>query len=362
MPKPTKTTILPLRNRGLAYTELRPLVETTLRSGISVLVRGHPGVGKSTMANEVASSMGLPIEDIRLAQRDPAELSGVYFPDRDKNELALFAPEWVQRACNQPMFIFLDEINAGVTKLHQAAAYQIVLEHRVGPYVFHPETVVMAAGNMEEDGHIVSTLSSALCNRFAHYTLRPCAETWLEWGTSAGIHPAILGYIGRHKESALYQQNDEYAFPSPRSWAMASQVFSNAEAHLGKRVVAACVGNKAAGELFSFISIYQKIDPARVILKGKMIDFTLRKHAEPSFIYAAIFAVANWLVHEEEIPDEALPNVVQFVQANGLDPEFGFLFLRHINKRADLIARLRPFPEYRALAKELVLLHAGLVA
>ncbi|HNV72756.1 MAG TPA: hypothetical protein PKO06_23810, partial [Candidatus Ozemobacteraceae bacterium] len=46
---------------GYSYPELFPLVKTFLQTGVSVLVRGHPGVGKSTMARELARDLALPL-------------------------------------------------------------------------------------------------------------------------------------------------------------------------------------------------------------------------------------------------------------------------------------------------------------
>ncbi|TNF32987.1 MAG: AAA family ATPase [Deltaproteobacteria bacterium] len=345
---------------GYSYGEVRALVELTLRAGISVLLRGHPGVGKSALAHELASAMGLPLEDIRLAQRDPAELAGVYFPDRERQVLALFAPDWVQRACEVPTLVFLDEINAAVTRLHQAAAYQIVLEHRVGPFRFHPGTVVLAAGNLEEDHALAATLSAALTNRFAHYTLRVDAASWLTWGADAGVDEAILAYIGRYGEEALYSNDGEYAFPSPRSWEMASRVYRAATEAERRRAVAACVGAAAAEKLFAYLRIYQRVNAARIVRKGQAMDFARGKSAEPSFIYAALFSVAAWLNHEGTPTDDELPNVVAFLRSPGLDPEYVFLFLRQVKGNAALMARLKGLPEFRALAGELVRLSAEL--
>lgn len=311
------------------------------------------------MAAELAAEMKLPIEDIRLAQRDPAELAGVYFPDRRRKILSLFPPEWVKAACDGPTFVFLDEINAGVTRLHQAAAYQIVLEHRVGPFRFHPETVVMAAGNLEEDNAIVSALSSALCNRFAHFILRVDAGSWLEWAADNGIDEGIMAFVSRFGEDALYNNNGDYAFPSPRSWEMANRVFLAAAEPNRKRAVAACVGVDAAEKLEKYLRIYRKVHARRIIEKGAVVDFSTGKKAEPSYIYAAVFSVAAYLINEADLSDGQAPNVVKFMQSPGLDPEYLFLFLRQLKRKPKLLGKLKAVKEFRALACRLADLRMG---
>lgn len=351
----------PVPPEGYTWPELHRLVGTTLRAGISVLVRGHPGVGKSTLAASLAAEMGLPLVDIRLAQRDPADLCGVWFPDPVSRSLRAYPPEWAIAAAERPAFVFLDEINAAVTRLHQAAAYQIVLERRVGEVRFHPDTVVMAAGNLEEDNAIVTPLSSALCNRFAHYTLRADASTWLDWGVTAGVDEALLGYVARYGEDVLYgNDGEQMAFPSPRSWEMASRVFQAAEEVDRKRLVSACVGVEASEKLFAWLRIYRQVDAARIVRKGQALDFTSGSHADPSFVYAATYAVAAWLRGTEDITAAQLPNVVHFLRSPGLDPEYVFLFLKQLRRNGDLFGRLRQVPEFRVLAGELVSLSASL--
>ena len=81
-------------NKGHSYEELKTILPGALRAGISVLVLGHPGVGKSALANELADHMGLPCLDIRLSQQEPADLAGVYFPDAERECLSLLPPEF----------------------------------------------------------------------------------------------------------------------------------------------------------------------------------------------------------------------------------------------------------------------------
>jgi len=345
---------------GYRYSDVRSLVEVSLRAGVAVLLRGHPGVGKSSLAAEVARSMGLPMTDIRLAQRDPAELAGVCFPDHKEQVLRQFPPEWVRDACTRPVLVFLDEINAAVTRLHQAAAYQIVLERRVGPFIFHPDTRVMAAGNLEEDNAIVATLSSALCNRFAHVVLSVNTEDWLDWARSADIDEAIQGYIARGGAEALYHSNGDMAFPTPRSWEMASRLYRAAPEEQRKRAVSACVGIEAAEKLFGFIRLYRQVRPEKIILKGAIPDFAAGRKAEPSFVSAAVFAVGAWLSSRETLPAEALHNVVRFITAPGIDPEYAFLFLRNLKSRGSVYEQLKTLPEFRALASDLMALRTEL--
>ncbi len=351
---------LPVLAEGYAYDEARPLAESLLAAGLSVLVRGHPGVGKSTLAREIAAAMGLPLVDIRLAQRDPAEIGGVYFPDRERRVLDLLPPDWVQTACAAPAFVFLDEINAAVTKLHQAAAYQIVLERRVGPFAFHPGTVVMAAGNLEEDHAIVSPMSSALSNRFAHLSLRADADAWVRWANKAKLHEAVVAFIAREGESALYEAPGDGPFPTPRSWEMTSRALATARPEDRRRVVAACVGTRAAERFFAFLMLYERVDPRGIVERGDAMDFTAEGSTDPSFAQACVHTVSSWVARGDELDDAFLPNVVRFLRSPGLDVEFAFLFLRRLKGRGNLLVRLRALPEFRELAAAICAVHVGL--
>ena len=342
-----------------SYDQLFPLIRATLDAGISALLLGPPGIGKSTLASELAAVMNKTLIDIRLAQKDPAELGGVYFPNRETHTLELFPPAWVRRACDEPCLVFLDEFNAAVTRLHQAAAYQIVLEKRIGEFQFHPETVVLAAGNREDDNAIVTPLSSALCNRFAHFEMRPDTDAWLRWAAEHGINENVMAFIQTYGGEVLFQASEARCFPTPRSWAMASSVFSRADEADRKAAVAACIGLPMADRFCKYIEIFRKVRPEKIV-EGKESIEAKAKRGEPSFLYAAIFAVAGYLT-TTDVPDEHLINIVRFLTTPGIGPEYQILFLRQIRSRAEKIFnRLKTVPEFRDLAGKLVNLRASL--
>lgn len=317
--------IVPALDEGYSYPTLVPLVRQCLVKGVSVLLRGSPGTGKSALAAQLAQEMTLPMYDIRLAQKDPAELGGVYVPNREKKVLELYPPDWVQQVCDKPAFVFLDEINAAVSKLHQAAAYQIILEHRVGASRFHEQTVVMAAGNLEEDEALAVPLSSALQNRFAHYILKVDADAWITWATAQGLSPDIIGYIAFRREPALYKRTGEYAFPTPRSWSMAAQVDGEKmKGQTRKRLIAACVGTAAATEFQAFHEVYSKVDVQGILERGEIPDLTA---ADPGYLYALTFAV-GYLLRARGLKKTQAPHLLALLQSRGFGPEFQVLLIK----------------------------------
>lgn len=345
-------------NSAYTYEQLFPLLRSTLEAGVAVFLQGSPGIGKSTLGKELALSMKKTLIDIRLAQKDPAEIGGVYFPNRETGLLDLFPPAWVKLACEKPCLIFLDEFNAAITKLHQAAAYQIVLEKRIGEFQFHKDTVILAAGNREDDNAIVTPLSSALNNRFAHYEMRVDTKVWLKWAVKNNIQENIMAFIQAYGDEVLFAATNSNSFATPRSWEMASKIIHKVEQEDMKKAMAACIGPVMADRFQKFLTIYRKIDAAKIIAGKEKIDFL--KKTEPSFVYAAIFAVAAYLSNNK-IPAKQLENIVSFITSPGINPEFQILFLRQLRNRAPkLFDRLKRLESFRLLADEIVKLRSSL--
>jgi hypothetical protein len=340
---------------GLSYQQLLPLVEMALRADAPVLLRGHPGVGKSALAQELAQRLGLPVLDLRLAQKDPAELAGIYAPNPDRTALQLLPPEWALELRRRPMLLFLDEINAAVTKLHQAAAYQMVLERRVGPVQFHPQTRVMAAGNLDGDRALAMPLSSALLNRFVHFRLRVDAADWLLWAEQQGLHAPVRAYVGafgRRGADLLYRNTGEDAFATPRSWAQAARLLALAPTKLAPQLLCSCVGPTATEQYLEWQKVAAKVDPLVMLDKGRIPVLDSGPLAEPSLKLAMLFAVADLLNRQEDLPAHWLDNSARLLQTKGVDPDHAVLLLRRLTPAVRL--KLEQTASFLPLAKRLV--------
>lgn len=335
------------------YKEVKSLVKVALKSKISVLVLGHPGVGKSTMAKELAEEFGLPLVEKRLSQVDPTELVGIQVPKDGK--VVTLVPDWVP--IEKPVFLFLDEINAGVTKLHQAAAYQILLDRAAGNAKFHPDTVIMAAGNLEEDNAIVVPLSSALNNRVAHFILEPDVDTWLEWAQKQGISPEMRGYISFRGIKGLYNNTGAPAFPSPRTIAMADRLYQEAKANKLKSnqikgLIQSVIGEGDAVQFMAFVETYGQIDFKEVLTTGNI------QSQERSFIYALIFGLSTYLaekVQPKEVKKykEGLLRILK-----NISHEYTVLFLRELKHKSallnEIINIISSDPDMRSIIDRLI--------
>ena len=170
-----------------------------------------------------------------------------------------------------------------------------------------------------------------------------------------------MSFVRAHGGEVLYQASDNHAFPTPRSWEMASKVMAKTEPGDEKRVAAACIGASMADQLFKYIEIYHKVPVRKIICDGELIDFTRGQSAEPSFIYAAVFAVAAFVIRNEVLEKKHLANIVKFLQSPGLDPEYQILFLRQVwSRRVEVIQQLKPLSEFCELAGNLVNLKVSL--
>ena len=58
-------------NKGHSYEELKAILPGALRAGVSVLVLGHPGIGKTALAADLAEGFGLPLVDMCFMGRFP---------------------------------------------------------------------------------------------------------------------------------------------------------------------------------------------------------------------------------------------------------------------------------------------------
>jgi hypothetical protein len=197
----------------------------------SIFLWGSPGAGKSTIVKTLATRNGAGFIDARLSQMVNSDLIGLPFADMDRGVTTFLRPDWLPTAPG-PGFLFLDELTLAEEQV-RAAAYQLILDRKLGDYSVPDGWVIVAASNRPEDNAISCDLGTALNDRVIHLNVEASAESWLTWAMSNGIHPAVCAYI-KHRPDRLTATNDDLnsdnvVLPSPRSWHAVSDVLFHLE-------------------------------------------------------------------------------------------------------------------------------------
>lgn len=187
-----------------------------------VFIWGAPGIGKSSLVEQFAQSVGLDCVSLLGSQLAPEDLIGV--PQIREGKSHFCPPTLIAR--DKPFCLFLDELNACSQEV-QKAFYSLINDQRIGEFELPQGTIVIGAGNRVQDAAIVKPLSSALINRMVHISLRANSRDWLAWASNSGIHELIIQYIQLRPDHLWAKPpKHEEPFSTPRSWHMFSDALA----------------------------------------------------------------------------------------------------------------------------------------
>lgn len=267
------------------------VISAALRSLVSarqpVFIWGGPGIGKSAVVRQLASTLGVPLQDVRALLLDPVDLRGLPFLGTDgRSKWA--SPEFLpQDGCG---ILFLDELNAAAPMV-QASCYQLVLDRKLGEYTLPDGWAIVAAGNRDSDRAVTTRMPTPLRNRFVHLEFEVDLQEWSEWAIQAGIRPEVIAFLRFRQELLSAFERDANAFPSPRSWEFVSRILNTSpDQTIEHELFAGAVGAGAATEFSAFLKSFRELPNIDAILMNPL------KEPVPENA-AAQYAVASALAH-----------------------------------------------------------------
>ena len=317
-----------------------------------VFLWGPPGIGKSEIVEGIGEEQKRPIIDMRLLLMEPTDVKGIPFYNPDKAVMEWAKPSELPARVNidaekealaelqkdfekfkalgdatlkelaereeiiaqldklireQNAILFLDELNSAPPAV-QAAAYQLILNYRVGAYHLPKGVSIIAAGNRETDKGVTFRMPSPLANRFVHLELEANFEDWQKWALNHDINADVVGFLSHHKQHLFTfdPKSTDKAFATPRTWVFVSDLLDDTlPEHLNTVLVAGTVGNGLASEFSIHRRVASKLPKPEDILLGKATEI---KTKEISAMYSSTismcYTLKEWLKNAQDPEDK----------------------------------------------------------
>ena len=307
---------------------LKVVLKEMVLNRMPVMVWGPAGAGKSSIVRELAEEMTKEIKaelgdeyegqcyehiDIRLSQLEPSDLRGILYPDPKAGQAVWLSPSMLPTDPSWTGVIMLDELSSA-PPLIQAAAYQLILDRRIGDYVLPEGASIIAAGNRETDKGVVFKMAAPLANRFVHLELEVSFEKWKPWAYANKIDKSVLGFLG-FREDLLHKfdpASKSKAFPTPRTWEYVSKILDfNLPDSEKREAIFGAVGEGPGMDFWAYRELLSgAVETATVLDMDK--DYSLP--AETSAIYGVTTSLVYHFKSLKKAPsEEALLAVYRYL-------------------------------------------------
>jgi hypothetical protein len=226
------------------------------------MLRGEPGIGKSSMLESIAEAVGCDYAYIDVPNMDLGDIAMPVI-DHTTKTTRYYPNARFKFHEGKPVIIMLDEFSKGADPVKNMLhpLFEKV-NPRLGDLPRPQGSYCFLTGNLTTDG-VGDSLKAHSWNRIVPVVVRkPSAEEWIEWAMNSDkqIAPEVVAWVhqfphclasyldGDQKENPYIfnPKNTQRAFVSPRSLETASNIVRSRSKNDTEAVIAALTG--AIGE------------------------------------------------------------------------------------------------------------------
>lgn len=292
-----------------------PNLIATIGHSRTILLRGEPGIGKSTVLKNLETVLGNKYDYI-YADCPVLDVSDVVMriPNHTTKTLESYVSELFRLDSPTPKVIMLDEISKA-NKLLQVIFTRLMLERTVGDVKLPAGSIVFATGNNSSDG-VGDTLSAHVLNRLCVINVRkPDAKRWNLWATDNNISRTIRAWVamnpsclasyldgGQEQNSFIFDPAKPItSFVTPRSLVGADEVVKNT-AKLGQYVTKAALAGLCGGAFAESVDAFMKMEKEMVKVSDIIADpDNVPMPGNPAVLFHAMFNAVDVIDTQDEM-------------------------------------------------------------
>jgi hypothetical protein len=288
-----------------------------------IFLWGPPGIGKSDIVHQIGDMLNAHVIDVRLSLWEPTDIKGIPYFDSNANKMVwappMELPDQAMADEHEAIVLFLDEMNSAAPAV-QAAAYQLILNRKVGTYKLPDNVYIVAAGNREADKGVTYRMPAPLANRFVHLEMRVDFDDWFQWAVDNKLHQDVVGYLQFSKKD-LYDfdpKSPSRSFATPRSWSFVSELIEDGlDENTTTDLVSGAVGEGLAVKFMAHRKVAASMPNPTDILAGKVKEMTGK---EISAMYSLTVSLCYELKEASDKGDkkfdEKVNNFLRFAMDN----------------------------------------------
>jgi hypothetical protein len=249
----------------MKYSDIKSSVLSNFSIGNKLVpfIKGRPGGGKSALARDIVSSLGINPErvtEFNPSLRDPVDIMGVPRTDNDVAKWIPMPEFWRIRddGTDQPCALIVEELSDAPVPM-QNPMCRVILDRYAGELRLHNKLVVIATGNRTEDKSGANRMTTKLSNRMQNLDYDENLDDWVNWALDKGIRLDLIQFL-RFRPNLLsdFQPNRELN-PTPRTWEFVNEVNASLPSDLYFGNIAGLVGEGAAAEYTGFKRIFENL-------------------------------------------------------------------------------------------------------
>lgn len=271
-------------NRPRSINECAHLI-ATVGDRITVVVRGEPGTGKSSiqriLEERLPDHLSVEIDCPTLGDGD----LGMNIPSHDTKSLEFYVAKILRLDEGKPLILQLDEY-LKTNKLMKTMFTRLILNREIGGMPLPEGSIVYGTSNLATDG-VNDTKGAHEQNRILEIEMaKPDHKVLSVYMTNKGVSPIIRGWVNfvqrvlhsyrtitaeqLAQNEFIFNPSRPGAFASPRSIVNSDPIIRNRQSlgdSLCEAALAGMMGAPAARSLMSFALLEKDIVPVPVIVK-----------------------------------------------------------------------------------------------
>lgn len=337
------------------FTDTIRSVDLVLQAGEVPLLVGETGIGKTTLAHDLAKKHDWSLVMIDGNLLKEGEIGGLptvnTYTRVDHNgktveeKTTVYAVHHTLReiddeiAKGRTVLLFIDEINRCEHAVQQELM-NLILNKEINGYHLRPEVKIIAAMNPSNTYEYQAVdMDAAQENRFVWLYMEADYMQWIDWAAAAGIEPKVMEFISTFPEY-LHQENEDDINATPRSYERISGLYKAYKEHEDTipktvffNVIRGNVGKVIAEEFVHFVETDYKplIAYEDVFKRPELGDDVLKQIQKESHtrLYLAAKNMVNRLaadLHAGNVqPQPAIDRLMAYLQHYPVDLMVGIM-------------------------------------